>query len=370
WATAQKFHASVGAQPSSCLDCHANSRPALLTSANAALPAGVGFDHSTAMGECTTCHVSGSLTSWAGGKFHLAGSATPASCVSCHEGERPTSTANWKSTTWSRAPFDYGGNTLGKTHGAGLDCASCHAGPGTGAWGSTQNWVGGNFVHAASSIAGTTCIACHATQRPDLVLGQAKAASLLPGNFDHAVKGASDCFSCHQATVAAKAYVRYFNASGTLPGGDWAGGVGTPDNVRDPSQDVAVAAEIPTYAGTSITRVTAQTEALPMPMFHNSASVPQSMACSGCHAGAATGTFSHGLLHASLATQLAVCLDCHAASTPAGFVGPIDARRTPASGEMKHDAVLWSNGVRTATLASPQECSLCHRSTSSWATAQ
>src|SRR3989441_7615912 len=32
WATAQKFHASVSAQPSSCLDCHANSRPALLRS--------------------------------------------------------------------------------------------------------------------------------------------------------------------------------------------------------------------------------------------------------------------------------------------------------------------------------------------------
>src|SRR5205085_8142606 len=35
WRTAQKFHASLSApaQPSSCLDCHANSRPvALLTS--------------------------------------------------------------------------------------------------------------------------------------------------------------------------------------------------------------------------------------------------------------------------------------------------------------------------------------------------
>ncbi|TMB12148.1 MAG: hypothetical protein E6J65_26220, partial [Deltaproteobacteria bacterium] len=364
WATTEKFHASVGVQPSSCLDCHANSRPALLTSANAALPAGVQFDHSTATGECTTCHAGGSFTSWTGGKFHLAGSATPTSCLSCHQGERPTSTAGWISATYQTSPFDY------STHGAGLDCASCHTGSGTGAWGGTQNWVGGRFGHVASSIAGTTCIACHATQRPDLVLGEAKAASLLPGNFDHAVKGASDCFSCHQATVAANAYVKYFNASGTLPGGDWAAGIGAPDNVRDASQDVAVAAEIPTYAGTSITRVTARTEMLPMPMFHSSATVPQSTACSVCHAGAATGTFSHGLLHASLATQPAACLDCHAASAPAGFVGPIDVKRTPASGEMKHDAVLWSNGVRTATLASPQECSLCHRSTSGWATAQ
>src|SRR5258705_6041878 len=106
-----------------------------------------------------------------------------------------------------------------------------------------------------------------------------------------------------------------------------------------------------------------------MPMFHSSAAVPQSTACTVCHAGAATGNFLHGRLHASLTTQPTACLDCHAASSPVGFVGPNDARRTPASGEMKHDAVLWSNGVRTTTLAAPQECSLCHRSTSGWVTA-
>src|SRR5256885_2117871 len=375
WSTSKSartpavFHAALSAaaqpQPGSCIDCHANTRPSgILAAAVAALPSGVMFDHgaSVALGECVSCHTS--ISSWTGGKFHLQGGSTPSSCVSCHEGERPTSTANWQSTTYSSAPFDYA------THGDGLDCASCHTGPGTGAWGGTQNWVGGRFGHAASSIAGMTCIACHATQRPDLVLGEATAASLLPGNFDHAVKGASDCFSCHQATVAANAYVKYFNASGTLPGGDWAAGIGAPDNVRDASQDVAVAAEIPAYAGTSMPRVTARSEMLPMPMFHSSATVPQSTACSVCHAGAATGTFSHGLLHGSLANQPAACLDCHAASAPAGFVGPIDVKRTPASGEMKHDAVLWSNGVRTATLASPQECSLCHRSTSGWATAQ
>src|SRR5207244_1278240 len=180
-----KLHASLAnlglLQPAACLDCPANTRPSgILTAAVAALPSGVKFDHgaSVALGDCVSCHTSSS--SWTGGKFHLQGGSTPSSCVSCHEGERPTSTANWKSTTYSSAPFDYA------THGDGLDCASCHTGSGTGVWGGTQNWVGGRFGHAASSIAGTTCIACHATQRPDLVLGEATAASLLPGNFDHA----------------------------------------------------------------------------------------------------------------------------------------------------------------------------------------
>ncbi|HWE23787.1 MAG TPA: hypothetical protein VG496_07575, partial [Myxococcales bacterium] len=369
WATALKFHASVAAQPSSCLDCHANSRPALLTSANAALPAGVRFDHSTATGECATCHVSASFTSWAGGKFHLSGSATPASCVSCHEGERPTSTSNWKSTTYATSPFDYATHGV-LPGGTRLDCITCHAGPGTGAWGGTQNWVGGSFGHAASSDAGTTCIACHATQRPDLVLGETTAASLLPGNFDHAVKGTDDCFSCHQATVAANAYVNYFNpSSGTLPGGDWAGGVGAPDGVRDRLQDISIVAEVPSYAGTSIVALKALAETLPMPMYHSNASVPQSMSCDACHAGAATGNFYPGRLHSSLTTQPQTCIGCHASSVPLGFVGPLDGRRTPSSGEMKHDAVLWSNGVRTTTPATPQECSICHRSTTAWVTA-
>ena len=361
WATSQKFHASIAAQPTSCLDCHANSRPTvLLTSTNAALPAGLQFDHSTATAECATCHTNGSFTSWTGGKFHLARSATPSSCVPCHQNERPNSTTGWVSSTWRTAPFDFA------THGAGLDCATCHTGPGTGAWGGAQNWVGGNFGHSSSSLAASTCIACHATQRPDVVLGQATAASLLPGNFDHAVRGNADCISCHRSTTS---YARYFNASGSLPGGDWAGGIGTPDGVRDPSQDVLLTAAVPTYSGTSIVSVTPQAEALPMPMFHSSATVPASMSCSACHAGAASGTYFPGRLHASLTMQPTACLDCHAGSAPAGFVGPMDPRRSPATGEMKHDAVLWSNGAPKTTPAVPQDCVLCHQ-TSGWATSQ
>src|SRR5207237_586434 len=179
------------------------------------------------------------------------------------------------------------------SHGAGRDCGTCHAGPGTGSWGGTQNWVGGNFSHSAA----TTCIACHSTQRPDLVLGQEAAASLLPGNFDHAVKGADDCFSCHQATIASNIYGRYFNSEGTLPGGDWAAGVAQPG----------------------------------------------------------------------------ACLDCHASSAPVGFVGHVDPARSPASGAMKHDAVVWSGGARTAIPVISQECALCHLPPPvglSWATSQ
>ena len=156
----------------------------------------------------------------------------PASCVPCHEGERPTSTEGWKSTTHLSAPFDYA------THGAGLDCATCHAGPGTGAWGGTQNWVGGLFAHGAGTPAASTCVACHSSQRPDL---NGVQPSQLAG-FDHSAHGAIDCFVCHQATVSRGSYTRYL----PIPGDDWAGGVGAPDGASDPAQSIIVAAEIPT----------------------------------------------------------------------------------------------------------------------------
>ncbi len=216
------FHAALAAaafaQPTSCIDCHANSRPAGgLGSANAALPAGVTFDHSTpaARGDCATCHAAGaapSYTSWRLGKLHLAGAASPPSCLPCHAGERPMSTASWISTTYKSAPFDYvPSSATGTTHGDGQDCAQCHAGPGTGAWGGTQNWVGGRFAHGPGSHADDTCVACHSTQRPDLRPGTTPAAVASMIGFDHAANGTGECIGCHAATVAAGRYTNYLN---------------------------------------------------------------------------------------------------------------------------------------------------------------
>ncbi|HWE23130.1 MAG TPA: hypothetical protein VG496_04235, partial [Myxococcales bacterium] len=364
WVTALKFHASVGTQPSSCLDCHANSRPALLTSSNAALPAGVQFDHTTATGECTTCHVNGSFTSWTGGKFHLTGSATPASCVSCHEGERPKSAANWKSTTYSKAPFDYGGNSaLGNTHGDGLDCASCHAGPGTGgSWGGTQTWVGGVFMHGPGTPSATTCVACHSSQRPDL---NNVPPSQLPGSFDHAANAAIDCFACHQATVSRGTYASYL----PIPGGDWRGATAPPAGLTsDVAQNVMVTAGIPTWSGPSIVNVTPRSETLAMQMLHSSSQVPAAIAasCANCHVDAVSGIYYPGVLHASLtalnAAQPSACSDCHAGAAPQGFVGPIatNPARKPPSAEMKHDAVAWSAGKPGTTALVTQDCGKCH----------
>src|SRR5260370_15819571 len=117
------------------------------------------------------------------------GGSSPSGCASGREGEPPASTANWKSTSYSSSPFDYGGNTLGNTHGDGLDCASCHSGPGTGAWGGTQNWVGGSFAHRPAPPAASTCVACHFSQRPDL---NGVNPSPLPRPLDHPASRTGD----------------------------------------------------------------------------------------------------------------------------------------------------------------------------------
>ena len=234
---AAQFHASLTAaaqpQPTSCVDCHANTRPtAVLTSANAALPAALQFDHAApaALGDCASCH--------AKRPHRLVGRpvpprraaprrrpACPATAASARRrppaGSAPPTPAR-RSTT-SPTPH-------GITHGDGQDCATCHAGPGTGAWGGTQNWAGGHFTHgAATAVASTTCIACHSTQRPDLQPGATAAAMATLLGFDHSINGTGDCFGCHQATVAAGTYVNYNNpGTGTLPGGDWKGGRALP----------------------------------------------------------------------------------------------------------------------------------------------
>src|SRR5262249_28758592 len=185
---------------------------------------------------------------------------------------------------------DYGGNTLGNTHGDGLDCASCHNGPGTGAWGGTQNWVGGSFAHAAGTPAANTCIACHATQRPDL---NGVPPTRLAASFDHSTNGTGDCIGCHQATVSRASYLAFL----PIPGGDWRGGVGVPAGLTfDAAQNVMLTAGIPTYSNSAIVSVTPRSETLSMKMLHGSPQVPAAIGASwaNCPVGAPSGAFHPG----------------------------------------------------------------------------
>lgn len=405
WATSRAgttpalFHASLTAaslpQPASCVDCHANSRPAaVLTSATAALPANVLFNHSgaEALGDCTSCHLSGGSTqwsSWSGGQFHLPGStATPTTCLPCHAGERPTSTATWVRGTPQTSPFDYVPNTntlTGVGHGADQDCAACHIGPGTGVWGGTpkQNWVGGYFAHGAGTISGTTCFECHSTQRPDIVYGPAAAAAALPANFDHSTNGTGDCFGCHQATVTKTnpSYVSYWNGqSASANTSDWGGGVGYPGAtlISAPGEFITATETTLHRSGLNnlVTSTSSITATLNNAMLHTSTAVPWILGptnnptyvnCYRCHTTTniangspyANGKFHSALTAASLPQPTGQCRDCHAQMRPANIVQMAGSDLQP----MDHSATFVSpvtiNG-QTFSSVNQMECSTCH----------
>lgn len=405
WATSKagttpaQFHASLTAatiaQPGSCVDCHANGRPVgpVSTATTAQLPPGLTFDHDSpaALADCAACHAS--TTAWSGGVFHKSGSANPATCLPCHAGQRPTSDTGWTSTVYKSSPFDYGTNVAGITHGDGQDCAVCHTGPGTGgAWGGLQTFVGGKFPHGPATVAATTCIACHMSQRPDLVLGQAAAKTALNG-FDHAVVANGDCIGCHQVTVAAGNYLNYYGAGGAFPGGDWQGGQGYPGDklVSAPNRFVTVTEISLTRAspGALVTGMTSIQDTLYNAMLHTSAQIPAAMSpgpaaspdygtCWHCHTHDALGNvtaYGGAVFHAALSTYQANvsapvtplpqpttgCTDCHSQMRPPNVVERAASDLQP----MDHAALFTGTvtiGGQTVTGVGGLDCSTCHAS--------
>ena len=399
------MHASLAAaaapKPTSCIDCHANSRPCpggdcsvLLTSATApSLPAKVQFDHQSpeAQADCSQCHGNTAVqgSSWAGGKFHMAGASNPKTCLPCHANERPTSTSGWTSTSYTKSPFDYGTSPSGVTHGDGQDCASCHSGPGTGAWGGTQNWTGAAFAHGANTIAGTTCVACHQSQRPTTPVS----------SFDHSLNGGGDCFGCHQATVTAGSYVNYNNpGTGTLPGGDWKNGqqYPGPSLASSGNQSVAVTALQLRRAQPSnlVTGTTSSVETLYNGIVHTSSAIdarlspgttatPDNSKCWHCHVnnnGTVTA-FNGGKFHASLTSYAAMsggavtaipqptarCADCHAQMLPVGIVENSASDLAAMDHAVEFVSAATIGGV-SVTKVSQIDCSVCHKSPgSTWA---
>ena len=394
WASAASFHASLDdggvAQPASCLDCHANSRPqTVLTASTSSLAAGIAFDHqdATAQGECTACHAA-SLSapqpepqpqpslSWSGGRFHLADAPTPQSCNACHEGQRPTSTADWGDPDYERAPFDFVTNAAGLTHGAGQDCVTCHT--------STQAWQGGHFEHGADTPSSTTCIACHSTQRPDLVV--ANAATLL--GFDHVDNGSGDCIGCHQASVVAARYESFFNAAGSLPGGDWQGGVAYPGSFPIAgADDVVTVAELAlvTNARGFVTGASPTSEALPQAMVHTATVLPAQLqagtgpdetVCWHCHTnnnGVVTQTVG-GVFHDAFANFRATpngalsplpqpqtgCKQCHVAPAAARITLGASSTLQPMDHGVVFSAPVTIDGASVGGVGA-MECATCHK---------
>ncbi len=405
WASARggtptvRFHSALSAaqkpQPAECLDCHANSRPA----APATLPSGLAFDHGhgDALGECAACHAASNpaFTSWSGGRFHAAAAAAPATCLPCHANERPASVTGWRSSSYTRSPFDYGTNAQGITHGAGEDCAVCHASSVA-----SGSWVGGVFSHAPTTVAAGTCVACHSTQRPDLQPGATAAGMAATLGFDHALNGTGECLGCHGATIAAGRYLDYVNpTTHTLPNGDWKGATTYPGSVLTASSDLFVKLTtlklVRSSATAPVTGMTTGSATLYNGMRHDSVAIPAALnagptgapdqtKCWHCHTNT-NGTvtaFKNGKYHASLTNYAATptgarvpfaqptarCADCHVRMLPT--VGIVQ-RAGNSLLSMDHSATfaraVTVNGV-TANTIGDLDCSTCHHGPgTSWA---
>jgi hypothetical protein len=367
-----------------CAACHDTGKPF------AAMP---GSGHRPTNGlDCSNCHRGSTATgarSWAGAQYHTPGSSTPTACSPCHGGAAPTSPAEWQSTTYPRSPFDYGTNSKGIPHGGGQDCAVCHAGPGTSAWGNQPNWVGGQFAHVTFSLADRTCSACHLSQRPDLQPGATVETAAALVGFDHAPYATLDCIGCHSATVDADTYVDYFDpATGTLPGGDWKGGQSFPGSVPVgfPGEHIELQTTTITLSTTSdfVTGATVAWENVRDFMIHTAAAIPPELRpapagapdygrCWHCHYnkdGVVT-RFPAGKFHPALAQYTLTpdapvtplpqpsqgCLECHTATRPTGVV----ARSTlqPMDHGIELIALTPVAGV-PAKSAKDLECSTCH----------
>jgi hypothetical protein len=330
-----------------CASCHGTNQPF------AAFP--VAVHRPTGGLDCSRCHAASSATgggAWGKGRFHVSGSAAPATCLECHAAAAPASTAGWLGTSYATSPFDYGINSLGVPHGGGQDCGVCHAGPGTGAWGNQPSWVSGHFEHGPFSLAEQTCIACHVSQRPDLQPGATAETMAARLGFDHAPLATMDCIGCHWATVASGTYVNYSNpATSTLPGGDWQGGQSYPGArpVGFPGEHLELETTTLTLSAAKDRVLSAAVgwEDLRDLMIHTSAAVPPEVRpglagapdygrCWHCHAnqhGLVT-MYPRGHFHGELARYAVTpdapvtplpqptrgCKECHAATLPTGIV--------------------------------------------------
>jgi hypothetical protein len=318
------FHSSLGNnQPSSCIDCHANSRPNGSVMASGATTS---FDHSDAgLGDCISCHTS--YVAWAPGKFHLS-SGAQSSCLSCHASERPTSTSGFTAYDNVNKPFDV------TTHGGSLDCITCHSG--TNQYVSKANWGTGNYSHVQTL---SSCISCHSSQRPTTVVN----------GFNHSLSGTGDCFGCHKTSLTNGVFTSMSN---------WSGGQSQPTGLVG-SLSISVTTTHLNYTGSKVSSTTASALTLPLQILHSSTQVPSSIQnnCATCHSGYPSA-YAGGKFHSSLTSnslaQPTSCTDCHTATMPTDIVH--NTSDTSILKPMDHAAGFTSGG----TVASTMNCATCH----------
>ena len=262
---------SAGKVIASCLPCHEAARKT--------------EDHFPEK-DCMGCHLDPSKP-WklSIGSPHPANDPAPQSCSSCHTGWRPAD------------------------HYGEQDCIGCHKPAST----TVTAFL---FDHAASGASIRTCLPCHESDRPSLLVND---------HFLHSVGGSGDCANCH-----------------TRPGEQWAGGLF--------SHEPAPASCAECHSSKRPTAVVNR--------FDHTASGAD---CSNCHKrpGFTWSEATYG--HSPKPTQ---CVNCHSTDRPASVVNGFDHARVQAAdcaGCHQQPGITWSGGSYSHQPA-PTACSACHAS--------
>ncbi len=255
WAGGNFSHVPA---PTTCIECHINQRPVVLTAS--------GFDHSkNGTGDCVDCHHDAGV-SWSATTFDHNQLSPDTRCDSCHAAQRPPAPLN---VAWAGHPNNP--NQFVHAVVATLDCKGCHADAG-GAW------TPGTYAHVPNP---GQCNVCHVNQRPTAVVN----------GFSHSAGGMGDCVSCHAVMSPTKT--------------DWTGGSFTHTN--------AITACAPCHTADRPVGPVG-----PVPQFnHANGGLGDCISCHAMQSATQTdwsgGSFNH-------VPKPATCAGCHSPEKPAAAV--------------------------------------------------
>ncbi len=366
------FHLNMPAAGlSSCLDCHAHSRPTNSANftdltwkgkTNTGAPPFTTFDlsrHATNV-DCATCHIAPGVAAttaanWAPGYFRH--TSANLNCVSCHTSAGVTSTSHV---------------------GFNSNCVTCHA----GAVGQFPNpviadWKVNVVSGAPTGVVGEKTVASATTCVP--VLGSVPICSSAPVNtiakgYDHAVNTNNvSCQNCHGPTAASSANGKFHVAPVGAAG--WVAPSPTDlancNRCHDPTPPPATVASIKTV-GIVGSQINLNTGTTPFAgVYHGHAQIAGQQ-CATCHSAPSPNVpsvwTSATKIHSRFtSTQLATCSECHNKRMPSGLINR--KNQLAYKGTHQPQKFTHTNLLSLPTVAS-QQCSNCHSSSNlSWTAA-
>lgn len=371
---------------------------------------------------------------FSGASFHLNSSgASLTSCLDCHAHSRPANSTNFTDPVWRNKtnvgapPF----TTFNlSSHAPNVDCATCHSPPGV-ASSSSAHWANGYFQHTSANLnclnchtnSGVTstnhsgfnsnCVTCHAgstTRFPSPLIGDwkvnvtggvpvgivgekvianaTKCSGVLgstpnctPANPNTIVKGYNhtinsksvSCQNCHGLNGASASNGKFHTAPTGIA--NWiapaAADISNCTSCHDPTSPPLNVVSI-RNVGMVGSRINLSTGASPFAgVFHGHALI-SGQQCSNCHTTPTPNLASNWNVATQIhgrfsSTQLTTCTECHYKRMPSGVLN----RKNQVVYKGTHQPQKFTHTSTSSlpTLAS-QQCSTCHSSANlSWTAA-